>query len=514
MISHGFMSSVDPWVIPMAEALSAYPALILKDTACYEIYFELTSSGYVPRQKHLAGGNPTNVNSGEIFIKLDWSQMAGELGLFSSVTYRTTDVAARVLPALLSTNFIPELRGHPLVELPLHLIGHSRGGSLMCEIAHQLGQRGIWVDHLTTLDPHPLNNEYDDSIVTSLVDAPAVPWGNVVFADNYYQVNGSFLGNDPSGQRVPGAYNRYLNDHDGGYSGFFTAVHHSNVHLWYHGTIDWRTPASDTQASIAKFERTNWWTAAENTGQTAGMYYSLLGRGDRTSTNAPSGGTNIIRLGFNQLYDLGAGIEAPNRRPLEKNAGVWPNLMTFNLTGTGFMTEDVKSIYLNSDEELPVKVRYQAGQAGISLSISVFVDRDFNPYNGNEIQIDSVPAGISGTNNVFVGTRRLPGAGMLPAVYAVFAKISDGERSRYLYAPEFLVVEPSQKPPELTMRLSDQSSVTLTVNGSPGQSIVVEGGATLGEWQALATNTLTTSIWGLKGNISKSSRFYRAVLKH
>ena len=73
-------------------------------------------------------GSPVT-DSGEIILKLDWSQLS------DGYSYDTFQVAAAVVPALLSTNFLPQLGGHALVEMPLHLIGHSRGGSLVAKSA-------------------------------------------------------------------------------------------------------------------------------------------------------------------------------------------------------------------------------------------------------------------------------------------------------------------------------------------------------------------------------------------
>lgn len=344
----------------------------------------------MPAQRRIGGVVPTSSESGEIIVKMDWSQLAGSLS--GGVYYSTTNIAPAFASTLVSTNFIPELEGHSLAELPLHLIGHSRGGSMVCEIARIMGAQGIWVDHLTTLDPHHLNNDgNDDTFVTSIVDGPALVYQNVLFADNYYQQNNSILGYDPSGEPLLGAYNRYLGNLSGGY---FQS--HSDVHLWYHGTIDLGTPATDTQSTITATERQSWWTATENGGVYTGFYRSLLGRGDRLSLAEPAGaGTAHVRDGYNKLWDFGAGVDS-NRYALPENDGTWPNLIRLNLVSTNI---------LSVGETNRLTYFYQYGAANEpTCQIEWFLDNDLNPFNGDLGLIAQQVRTSTGINNVGNGS--------------------------------------------------------------------------------------------------------------
>lgn len=503
IITHGFSGNVTDWIIPMAQKIPEYYRFPGTNFSCYEVYFVQDANGnYIPTQSRIGGVVPTSAESGEIIVKLDWLQLAGSV--FGGADYSTKEIAPAFVSALLSTNFISELRGRALVELPLHLVGHSRGASMMCEITRLLGAHGLWVDHLTTLDPHPLNNDgFDDTLVTFTVDAPVRVFASVLFADNYYQQNSSIFGIDPSGEPIAGAYNRYLSNLFGGYS-----QSHSDVHLWYHGTLDLVTPTTDTQANIIATERKLWWTTYETGGLYAGFFWSLIGRGNRLTTDEPAGaGTGQVRDGYNKIWDFGAGL-ASNRHALPANNGAWPNLIQFNLLSTNITTIGTTN---------SMKFYYQYGSTtNTTATIQVFLDRDLNPFNANAAEVYRKAVRGTGTNSIYTGL--IPWnanpTNMVPGLYAIYARISAGGHSRYLYAPEILTLKPSLMLPSLTSLANNNGEVQFTVNGFAGQKVIVEASTNLTSWSSLRTNTLIGSTWsyvdGQAANYGR--RFYRSIL--
>ena len=493
IISHGLNGSIDDWVISMADRITHYPLFPGSTSTCYEIYLALVGNQYVPMWRRLVGDDPTTTLSGEILIKLDWRQLANN-------NYSTYQIAAAVVPRLLDPLFISELNGHALAELPIHLIGHSRGGSLVCEMSKLLGQQGVWVDHLTTLDPHPLNNDGFFDFPYTVVDAPARTYENVLFHDNYYQT----LNVITFGEPVAGAFVRQLTYLGGGYDGITAS--HSDAHLWYHGTLDLRNPASDTVAQLTTSERNSWYTTAENQGLNAGYFYSRLGRGDRTSANRPAGpGTAQVRDGFNQYWNLGAGT-SNNRQHLDSNNGNWPNAILVNAQGTNIVA---------FGGSLTNEVHWQWEKpAGNSGEMSFFIDDDFNPLNSNSRLLKTVTFGATGTLNVDSGSVSLPiNAGNSTVGYhVVYTKITAGGRSRYLYAPEVIDVFPSFDPPALLLsKPNDQAQVT--VNGQTGQVVIIDASSDLASWGPIATNRLAANQWILSPPAGQPKQFYRARLR-
>lgn len=415
----------------MADRMTDYYRFPGNFSTCYELFFTPVNNGYALTWSRIGGIAPTATDSGEILVKLDWRQLANN-------NFSTYVIAPAVVSKLTQLNFISEMNGHALAELPIHLIGHSRGGSLVCEMSRLLGTNGVWVDHLTTLDPHPLNNDiFDDTPFYTVVDAPARTYENVLFHDNYYQ----WLNVIAYGEPVSGAYIRRLTNLDGGYD-FFTpspAPSHADVHLWYHGTIDSRIPANDTVASITSAERLTWWTPYETYGNWGGLfggfYYSLMGGGDRFSADQPAGpGTSQIRDGVNQRWEFGAG-HSGNRTALPSNNGSWPNLIRLNVLGSNEVVQGGAA---------SMKYFYQYAQsAAQSATVTIFLDDDFNPYNSNSVQITQRTHAGTGANSVYFSQFDLDTANVPPGQYAIYGRITADGHTRYLYAPEILTVTPA-----------------------------------------------------------------------
>jgi hypothetical protein len=460
LITHGFNSDVASWIVPMQGRIARYGSLANSNTTCYTVSITQNGQGqYVASSSYIAGTNPLVAASGELLIKLDWSTLSTTLGV------STINIATAATAALLSTNLIPDLGGHALAELPLHLVGHSRGASVVAETARLLGAQGIWVDHLTALDPVPVGFPYGDPVMRI--------YANVLYTDNYWQNIGS-----PSGQALAGAYNRRLTNLSGGSSD------HSDVHLWYHGTIDFNSPITVDGATISSTERANWWTAFEQQGTNAGFRLSLIGGGNRLSTNEPAGaGNGRISDGVNRIYDFGAGLAA-NRTVLPANNGAWPNVILFSHGATNPVT---------AGAPLPVSIHYQSG-TNSAAALAFALDRDANPYSGNETALSQFDLAATGTNNVLILQTNVPTDGsIVPGTYRLLASVTAAGRTRYFHAPSPVTILPGAPPPPwLTSLGLTNGAYAFRVNGQNGQTVVTEASSNLTQWVAVATNVLTS----------------------
>ncbi len=163
-----------------------------------------------------------------------------------------TEAAADALYAALRAPS-GDLGFSPVLGRLVHLIGHSRGCSVNSEVARRLGNAGIPVDQVTTLDPHPVAPPMTEGCgLTGPLDwGDAVPvrWSNVAWADNYWRKDTGLPGLchdcDFDGMALPAAqvHNVNLNGPLGEGNGDLDdclrgcRLEHSKVHVWYHGTI-------------------------------------------------------------------------------------------------------------------------------------------------------------------------------------------------------------------------------------------------------------------------------------
>ncbi len=101
-----------------------------------------------------------------------------------------------------------------------------------------------------------------------------------------------------------------------------------------------------------------------------------------------------------------------------------------------------------------------------------------------------------------------------PGTYWVFARITDGVRSRYLYAPQKLVLGSSRQPPILTSARVTSNQFHVTVSGIAGQTIVIQASTNLVQWSPIQTNLMTGPTWNFTDPASASLplRNYRARL--
>ncbi len=140
-----------------------------------------------------------------------------------------------------------------------HFIGHSRGACVISETALRAGIAGLPVDQMTSLDPHPVNGTLDARYNLNWGDPVPQRWANVAWADNYWRADGGGLVNglDFDGMPLENTFNVQLSESTLNCCAYSFA--HSDVHLWYHGTIDLSAGATNGEEPITSQMRSSWW---------------------------------------------------------------------------------------------------------------------------------------------------------------------------------------------------------------------------------------------------------------
>jgi hypothetical protein len=459
LITHGYGGSAAGWVTAMGDAIAARAGPAINP----ERYLvTVTDPGHPvtnPLTQHpaltvthgplIGGGSPRTDPNPEFIILLDWSDVAGS-GLLGGYARSTVDVAAAVTNALLSSSFFSDL-GQPLAQLPFHLIGHSRGGSLVAEIAKDLGVRGVLGDQVTTLDPHPVDGTHAID-PANFGDSTPRHYENIQFMDDYWRSDSlEFV---PDGQPIDGALNDPQTSGDSNqfesnlesasrYS-LFQGGDHSNVHLWYHGTIDTSNTASDGAYTVPTSG--SWYAGPAGDRRYTGYYYSRLAGGTRPAAGVLTafGGT------ASTVTVTRAGTQ-------------WPNVAAIALQNPAGPIHIGDQIFLS--------YRYQDDDS--SATITWFADQDQNPFNNNVRQLPG-PQSVSNSAGILAGTYNGSTAGLTPSYRYIYAQITDAAaNTRYSYLPNpvDLVTTPpvisnpvflfSSSPHKLTLTFSDDVASSL-----------------------------------------------------
>jgi Ca2+-binding RTX toxin-like protein len=413
ILTHGYNGSTTGWVQGMSEAL-AERAGGANDVSQYTMIVNRAGSNNSVQVLSLTldsgSPSPTHTSSGEIIIKLDWSQISS-----GQVSSRTVgDVVADFM--LDSHAGIP-----PLADFPMQLIGHSRGASVNVEIANRLGTHGIWVDQQTFLDPHPVDG-VNDYLNADFGDVPMSVGENVIFADNYWRTNGQITAFDFNGEAVDNAHNQNLL---ASVQQNFVVSAHQSVPAYYHGTIDTKANSNGEEPIFD-----SWYddSDARPARDATGFVFTRLGGGTR-----PADGLSAEHGG------------SAARTRIGENGQQWANVADLKIVG---------------DASIPVghnlKLSYTRQDQDSSSTIEFFIDPDRNPLNGDAGSLGTRVSGESESVDAFRST--LFTSGLPRGRYFVFAKITDAQ-GNVRYAP-------ANKSIKLETAGDDQNFTKLTKGGT------------------------------------------------
>jgi len=206
-----------------------------------------------------------------------------------------------------------------------HFIGHSRGACTISEAILRLGIAGIAVDQMTTLDPHPVNGTLDARFNFNWGDSVPQRWSNVTWADNYWRADGGGLinGLDFDGMPLDNVFNVQLSESVLNCCAYSFA--HSDVHLWYFGTIDLSTGASNGEETVTSQMRSSWWP--EGAGN-VGFARSAIGGAARPAIPAgiaptPALAPVLHNGGFNGGTRAGWAMHGGSGATVQSASGNW-----------------------------------------------------------------------------------------------------------------------------------------------------------------------------------------------
>lgn len=415
LVTHGFNGNTQGWVSAVADGIAART----DDPGNTSITtLSVTDAGGPSVSSFVLNAGPdpfAQSDSGDLIIKLEWGSISGG-------SYSTAAVADAVANYLLNTS----INNTSLIEAPIHMIGHSRGASLIAVLAERLGQRGVWVDHLTFLDPHPVNSGGGDDPL-DFGDPAMKITENVVFADDYFRQDGFLEFVDFDGEPVNGAHNVELDEDTLG--GFFNdpgySLEHSDTHLWYYGTVNLNANAHNGDEAVP----TNWYNGSQGPRNNIGYAFS-----DIVGVTRPNAG----------LANAHGGTAA--RISVDPIAEQWPNVRQFDVSQTA---------PVERGNQIAASFIYQDQDS--TADVSFYLDANSDPHDGNEILIDNVNLDSTG-DSVLNWTGNIDTSAALPGTYRIFAEINDGQNRRHHYADGAITVVDTIPPAVLQSQINNNNN--------------------------------------------------------
>ena len=379
-----------------------------------------------------------DVASGERIIFIDWTD--------ANVT-PTTAIAEAVAKYMTDNG---------LVEQELHLAGPSRGASVMSNLAGSLGERGVWVDHVTYIDPVPAGAVLPG--IGDVADGPMRVTENVIFADDYWRSDNN-VATGFDGQPVDGAHNVSLNNTVQADHGDIDP--HTGAGLYYISTVDPSGP-------LAPGARSSWFGGDNPDRDETGYVFSRIVGGVRP----------VDGIGAN----FGG---AAHRDSVDEQGAQWANIAQLGLRGGVTSVPRGKSI----------QVAFRFNDVDSKSTVSIFLDKDQNPYNANTVSriarrtYNAAPmagARLSGT------TVEAPNG-----KYFVYAQIADSDgHVRYAYLRDQLTITT----PPSSLNFVTSKNGTIDVAGTSGDDRIYVTtdsssiGATLHDFTQIVSLTGVNSI--------------------
>lgn len=413
LLMHGYNGNITGWVETAADDIASRAG----GSDFASIYtMTVTNSGGSPAVTGFSVDSGQKdfrtTSSGELIVKLDWSSVSN--GAFS-----TNSVGQAVSSYLLSAHGqIPAL-----AQLPLHLVGHSRGASLAVAISEDLGQRGVYVDQLTALDPHPVDGD-NDFFGADFGDHGMEVYNNVVFADNYWRTDGNANNTDFDGEHVDGMHEGDLN---GSVQQNFFVSAHGAVPAYYIGTIDTDTSDGGDHPVLG-----SWYGGSNPARSATGFVFTRIANGSRPSDGLnPAIGGSGIRTSVGQSGSQFASVFGLRSDKSTVSAG--------EVINTSFKIVD---------------------RDGASR-VDIFIDKNNNPYDSVSL-LTGKPFNATSLSNGGVG---VPTAGLRTGSYYLAARATDSAgHVTWSYTPSKITIT--------APNFATLQNGTLTVNGTSRNDVI------------------------------------------